>query len=345
MGLLCCDGCFDDDDDDQELEKDRRHLLDNEERMKKELESVKQHKDQSISSSRSRLGEVEGQRRELEERIRTMGDDLRRSQQALRQSHDECSTLKDRHAQELKNLQDVLGTKERLIRERDQRIASLEAALEQASKATPKPQDPSLEAPRGSLLEELHRLELQNRKLQFDNGLFREAAATRRILEEKLHAAEQRLAHFQHLEAENLQLRNQLQAADSSDRSRSPSAVAETMLQQQDTRSIRELLERTVALAKVEQSVAEMNARISILETELADARRQLETTQSQLTERTAQHDAATTALLQARQQETLLRAELDLVREQLQAAERIERASQSLIQSLAKKGTADGPK
>lgn len=331
-------------DHEKELEKDRRFLFENEGKQRNELECLKREKDQQLSSLKLRLTECEGKSRELEEKLCTMETDLRRSQRLAAQCREELETATRRHQQDVKAIQDTLAAKQEIINDQRHKITSLEQALDQPPKqseteALPSPFLSSVVTANGeSLLEKIHRLEVHNRKLQFDNSIFREASAAQRIIEEKLFAAEQRLVQFQQLEAENARLQSQLQSETDHERPRSPSTVAETIIQHHDTRSIRDLLERTMTLAKLEASIGEMKARNAGLEAEVTDTRQQLEATKQQLQDRTAELDSVNVALLQTRQQQTLLRTEVSNVKEQLEAAEKMEQASHSIIQNLSKK-------
>lgn len=261
-----------------------------------------------------------GEKRALERRISVLEADLR---SAREQADARVRAVQE----ELDRRNEIMVKQEILIeelRQQDQREGERRAEGEET-------QCQSVEMPSlGEFLERIHNLEATNRRLQVERKTLLEAAQSARILTERLHTAEVRLEQYQQrLESQTLVSSTPKPAPPIADTS------AAEITNGHSTRQVRQLIERTAELAKVQEALGEAEAERKRLKAEMERLANQVGLLEKALKELQVENVNLRGQHLGCSSQENLLRSELSLLRERLEAAERTELATRNILMKI----------
>ncbi len=182
-----------------------------------------------------------------------------------------------------------------------------------------------------TLLERIERLETANRRLLHENTIYRESSRNHLILEERLHTAESTVAQLRQIE----QQYHQLQAQSHGLHTAAAALPADGPI---DGATLRELMERTARLASLQESLGEVEASLRGARSEIEILNLQLLQMRQTLTEERQQAGELRQRLAVAQQQEAIWKTEIALLKEQIEAGDRVERTNQLIISNLNRK-------
>ena len=281
--------------------------------LRKELDYTKGAREDAVDQ----VGKMEKERRKLDLTITTLEGQIKSMDRMLAKKTD--------------SLESELRAKDTLLESKDQLISQLqeELSIELSKKDKEYHSSASQAFVNGDLLERLHRLETENRRLQYENRTLYESTRTTKLLQERLHTAEQRLALYRDLEERYNELQAQLLVKESEGRGLESNSAS---------LDIRSLLERTSEYAKLQEAFGLLEAKhkeIMIKYEELEEGLAKFATDYAKLDNANKELE---NKLLLIQGQEAIAKSEIASLREHLDAATKLEKANKELILQLTKK-------
>lgn len=317
-----------------ELEKDRRFLHKEEQALRERLDKTEREAREKTASLQQEMTQTKGRLGQLLEEKCLWDGEKRRLLGQLEQLCDEVEGQRKRHVHEVEGLKAECEFLKDKVDEKEVVIESLRGA-------SPKVPSPNESAERSKhplvspldttdLLERINRLEVANRRLQMENNIYRESSRNHLILEERLHTAEKSVARLHRVEEQCNLLKMRVKELEAA----KPFLVDGPI----DGGTIRELMEKTAKYAKLQESFGNMEASLKASQAEVGILNSQV----NELKEVTAlekkQVEEIKQKLALAQQQEAIWKAEIGMLKEQIEAVERVERTGQMIIMNLNKK-------
>jgi hypothetical protein len=308
-----------------ELEKDRKFLLDAETQLRTTSENACQVNEQQISKVTSQLNDERKKSAEVNERVIDLESERRKAMRELQTLQKELFTLNKRCETDSITFQAQIESKDVQLQLKEDMIAKLKEELDQNSKANSSRTLRDFSAPDVEVLEKLNKLEVANRKFTFENGILKESARNSGILEERLYSCERRIEQYRAMELQYNELLSKIGNTECS---------APTL----EVRESRGLLEKTAALVSLQEKMGQMEAQFKVLEIELREYRQRDQQQNLELQQIKGELETAITTAKHSQQQEIVLKSEIELLRGHLEAAEKVEKASQAIILKLSRK-------
>lgn len=269
---------------------------------------------------------VHSEKRALDRKVSTLEAELR---SARGQADARLRTLKE----ELDRRSEIISKQEVLLGEL--RHHGREEGERASSEGT---QGLSIEMPSlGELLERIHHLEATNRRLQTERKTLLEAAQSARILTERLHTADVRLGQYQ----QRLELQNLTSSTPVSAGPPIGDTLAAGITNIDNNRQVRQLIERTAELAKAQEALGEAEAERKHLKVEMEGLIDQVARLEKTIKDLQVENANIREQHLGCSSHEGLLRSELAILKERLEAAERTELATRNILMKIKTHPTA----
>lgn len=322
-----------------ELEKDRRFLHKEEQALRERLDRVEREAREKTAGLQHEMTQAKGRLGQLLEEKSLWEGEKRRLLGQLEHLCDEVAGQRKGHAHEVEGLKaDCKFLKEK--------VAEKEAVIESLRAASSKDPSPNESAERGKdtlvspldttgLLERINRLEVANRRLQMENNIYRESSRNHLILEERLHAAEKSVVRLHQVEEQCNLLQMRVKELETA----KPFLVDGPT----DGGTIRELMEKTAKYAKLQESFGDMEASLRAAQAKAGTLDSQVNELKEVAALDKKQVEEVKQKLALAQQHEAIWKTEIGMLKEQIEAVERVERTSQMIIMNLNKK-IADPP-
>lgn len=322
-----------------ELEKDRRFLHREEAALREKLEAQQKEAGLRSTGLQQETAQLRAQLAELREAKSEGEAERRRLAWQNEQLREQLAAASRGHARDAEASGARLARLEEQLAEKQQNITSLQEALLVANTSAvgskfARGDEAALRAlvpQEATLLERIERLETANRRLLHENTIYRESSRNHLILEERLHTAESTVAQLRQIE----QQYHQLQAQSHSLHTAAAALPADGPI---DGGTLRELMERTARLASLQESLGEVEASLRGARSEIEILNLQLLQMRQTLTEERQQAGELRQRLAVAQQQEAIWKTEIALLKEQIEAGDRVERTNQLIISNLNRK-------
>lgn len=311
-----------------ELEKDRRFLYDSEAELRRLLEESQKRHQNELSNLKGQIQEERRKATESTERLLDCEGERTKLNKDLRTLKNEVEKVKGALRGEVESLCMQNTIKDQQIHSKDQVIIELQKQLLPVQKPS-RISEPSIIVDGGANLEAIHKLEVINRRLTRENEVLRESTLNFKVMEEMLHTAQRRLEQYRLLEEKYNQLETKLRTTEQSSNLSTDSMAG---------REMRELIEKTAALAQLQDRFGELEAKYKSIMMDSEKSQERVASMTEELSTVKAEHSSLQTELLTHKQHESVLRAEIEILKEHLDAAERMEKASQSVILNLQQK-------
>lgn len=311
------------------LERDRESLLKEEWRLKCLLEYAQQDKADVVQEWASRLAKTEEKIRGLEEERNALREELQTSRLQVKREGTESTTKIGQLEAQVEGTQDQITNLQAQLNQRNESIRQLIsqlAVLEEKSTSRLSAASSSPPINREGLLDRLHHLDVENRRLQHEHRLLMESSEHRHVLEEKLHTAEMRLGVYQKKEEQGtLVSEGQHQQTTRGELSSDEPPI-----------HMRALLEKTAQFAQLRMQVDELHAKFQSLDAELLESRRRLEESHREKDRLSEELNGTQRKLLRAQGQEEILQSEIGMLRDHLTATEKLQKTNSDLIAALS---------
>jgi chromosome segregation ATPase len=288
-----------------ELEKDRRFLHESEAELRKNCEEARIKLQNELTAVKGQLVEEQKQRNELNAMLLDVEREKKRLMRDLQCMTTERESCKAQFQHEKETLIESIAIKDQQLQSKEQAVSDLQLHLNQVhskrSSITRNEQRTTLDS---EALERLHKLEVSTRRLQHENEVFRESTHNFRLLEEKLHTAECRIEQYRKHE-------DQYNAAHK-----------ERPAEMTTGRELKELIERTAELVKLQERTGELEGQIKTLTMELERLQTTNEQTRKELERYKMELNTTRTSLLTCQQQEAVFRSEIAILKEHIVSLE-----------------------
>ncbi|PJF19106.1 hypothetical protein PSACC_01072 [Paramicrosporidium saccamoebae] len=286
-----------------ELEKDRKFLHESEAELRKNCEETRTNLQNELTAIKGQLLEERKQISELKEVFFDVEREKKKLTRDLQSVTTERDSCRAQFQNEKESLIESIAIKDQQLKSKEQAVLDLQLHRDQLhskqSLITPNEQRAALDP---ETLGRLHKLEVSNRRLQHENEVLRESTHNFRLLEEKLHTAECRIEQYRKYEDQHNALHKER-----------PAEVT-------TGRELKELIERTAELVKLQERTGELEGRLKALTIELEMSRATNEQTREELSRCTAELNTTRASLLTCQQQEAVFRSEIAILKEHIVA-------------------------